>query len=140
MRKTARENAFKLIYEGLINPDGNKISYKLFSSSMNEDDKAFFDTVIDGVAKNYILLESTISRFARGYKLERIYKIDFAILLVASFEILFLSSIPDKVSANEAVETAKKYSTDNSPAFINGIIAAIIKDKENILNDLSESN
>ena len=62
-------------------------------------------------------------------------KIDLAIRLISSYEILFMEDVPGKVSANEAVELAKTYSTDNSPAFINGIIASVIKNKESIINE-----
>lgn len=138
MRKTARENAFKLTFEQLINETKNEITYNALTSGLNEEDKRFFDTLIDGVASEKDFLSKTIASFARGFALERIYKIDLAILLIASYEILFLPDVPDKVSVNEAVELAKTYSTDNSPAFINGVLASVIKEKENILNERNE--
>ena len=55
--------------------------------------------------------------------------------MIASYEILFCEDIPDKVSVNEAVEIAKIYSTDNSPSFINGVLAGVIRDKEELLNE-----
>lgn len=138
MRKTARENAFKLTFEQLINETKNEITYNALTSGLNEEYKRFFDTLIDGVASEKDFLSKTIAGFARGFALERIYKIDLAILLIASYEILFLPDVPDKVSVNEAVELAKTYSTDNSPAFINGVLASVIKEKENILNERNE--
>ena len=138
MRKTARENAFKLTFEQLINETKNEITYNALTSGLNEEDKRFFDTLIDGVASEKDFLSKTIAGFAQGFALERIYKIDLAILLIASYEILFLPDVPDKVSVNEAVELAKTYSTDNSPAFINGVLASVIKEKENILNERNE--
>ena len=83
-------------------------------------------------------MTKTIASFARGFTAERIYKIDLAILLIATYEILFLPDVPDKVSVNEAVELAKTYSTDNSPSFINGVLASVIKEKENLLNERNE--
>lgn len=138
MRKTARENAFKFIFEQLINGMRNDITYNALTSVLNDEDKQFFDTLINGVAEEKNFLSKTIAGYARGFALERIYKIDLAIILIASYEILFLPDVPDKVSANEAVELAKTYSTDNSPAFVNGILASVIKGKENILNERNE--
>lgn len=138
MRKTARENAFKFTFEQLINGTRNDITYNALTSGLNDEDKQFFDTLINGVTEEKDFLSKTIAGYARGFALERIYKIDLAIILIASYEILFLSDVPDKVSANEAVELAKTYSTDNSPAFVNGILASVIKEKENILNERNE--
>ena len=64
-------------------------------------------------------------------KIDRIYKIDLAILVLATFELKFSS---EKLSAsaiiNEAVELSKKYSTDKSYSFINGVLAKVVKDGE----------
>ncbi len=138
MRKTARENAFKFTFEQLINGTENEITYNALTSDLNDEDKQFFDTLINGVTNEKGFLSKTIAGYARGFALERIYKIDLAIILIASYEILFLPDVPDKVSVNEAVELAKIYSTDNSPVFINGILASVIKEKENILNERNE--
>ena len=128
MRKTARENAFKLTFEQLIGGARNELTYNALTSGFNEEDKLYLDTLLDGVTSEKAFLTKTIASFARGFTAERIYKI----------EILFLPDVPDKVSVNEAVELAKTYSTDNSPSFINGVLASVIKEKENLLNERNE--
>lgn len=135
MRKTARENAFKLIFEKLINEDSDELGYAALTEGLDENDKNFLDTLICGVETEKEFLKSVVSRFLRGFNLDRIYKIDLAILYVSCYEILFLTDVPDKVSVNEAVELAKTYSTDKSPAFVNGVLAGVIADKEEILNE-----
>ena len=135
MRKTARENAFKLIFEKLINEDSDELGYAALTEGLDENDKNFLDTLLGGVETEKEFLKSVVSRFLRGFNLDRIYKIDLAILYVSCYEILFLSDVPDKVSVNEAVELAKTYSTDKSPAFVNGVLAGVIANKEEILNE-----
>lgn len=135
MRKTARENAFKLIFEKLINEDSDELGYAALTEGLDENDKNFLDTLLCGVETEKKFLKSVVSRFLRGFNLDRIYKIDLAILYVSCYEILFLTDVPDKVSVNEAVELAKTYSTDKSPAFVNGVLAGVIADKEEILNE-----
>lgn len=135
MRKTARENAFKLIFEKLINEDSDELGYTALTEGLDENDKNFLDTLLCGVETEKEFLKSVVSRFLRGFNLDRIYKIDLAILYVSCYEILFLTDVPDKVSVNEAVELAKTYSTDKSPAFVNGVLAGVIADKEEILNE-----
>ena len=135
MRKTARENAFKLIFEKLINEDSDELGYAALTEGLDENDKNFLDTLLCGVETEKEFLKSVVSRFLRGFNLDRIYKIDLAILYVSCYEILFLTDVPDKVSVDEAVELAKTYSTDKSPAFVNGVLAGVIADKEEILNE-----
>ena len=135
MRKTARENAFKLIFEKLINDESDELGYAALTEVLDENDKNFLDALVGGVEKEKDFLKSVVSRFLRGFNIERIYKIDLAILYVACYEILFMPDVPEKVSVNEAVELAKTYSTDKSPSFVNGVLAGVIAAKEELLNE-----
>mgnify|MGYP002767486659 FL=1 len=135
MRKTARENAFKLIFEKLINDESDELGYAALTEVLDENDKDFLDALVGGVEKEKDFLRSVVSRFLRGFNIDRIYKIDLAILYVACYEILFMPDVPEKVSVNEAVELAKTYSTDKSPSFINGVLAGVIAAKEELLNE-----
>ncbi|MDR0426905.1 MAG: transcription antitermination factor NusB [Clostridiales bacterium] len=134
MRKTARDIAFKLVFESLINQSGGNITYRKFCEPLDADDRAYVDEILSGVRDSKTVLDGVIEGYASGFSLSRIYKIDRAVLLVAVYEILYKDDVPVKVSANEAVELAKTYSTDNSPAFINGILASVIKDRDGILS------
>lgn len=135
MRKTARENAFKLIFEKLINDESDELGYAALTEVLDENDKDFLDSLVGGVEKEKDFLKSVVSRFLRGFNIDRIYKIDLAILYVACYEILFMPDVPEKVSVNEAVELAKTYSTDKSPSFVNGVLAGVIAAKEELLNE-----
>lgn len=135
MRKTARENAFKLIFEKLINDESDELGYAALTEVLDENDKNFLDALVGGVEKEKDILKSVVSRFLRGFNIDRIYKIDLAILYVACYEILFMPDVPEKVSVNEAVELAKTYSTDKSPSFVNGVLAGVIAAKEELLNE-----
>ena len=79
------------------------------------------------------MLNELINNYAAKHK-KKIFQIDRSILLVGTYEILF-EVIPYKVCINEALQIAKKYSTENSTKFINGILAAIIADKDNLLKN-----
>ncbi len=71
--------------------------------------------------------DEIISQYAFGWDIERIFKIDRDILRIAIVEIVFLREAPHKVVIDEALELAKKYSTDDSPSFINGILARVVE-------------
>ena len=84
-------------------------------------------------------IKKSIASFATAYNEDRLYKLDLAIMSVATYEILF-TDIPDKVSVNEAIEIAKIYSTDNSPSFINGLLAVVIKNKAELIEKHESEN
>lgn len=79
-------------------------------------------------------IDERIQENCRNWNVERMPKTDVAILRIAVAEILY-ANIPESVAVNEAVELAKKYGEENSPSYINGILGAIVKDKNNDNND-----
>ena len=74
------------------------------------------------------LLED-ISKYIKGYTIDRLFKIDLAILLIAFYELKYQDTAT-KIVVNEAVELAKKYSTQKSYSFINGVLGSFIKDNK----------
>ena len=72
-------------------------------------------------------LKDIVSKNIKGYTLDRLFKVDLAILIMVAYELKFYKENPVKIVANEAVELAKKFSTEKSYSFINGVIASIAK-------------
>ena len=95
-----------------------------------------------GDVKNYVIeiasaykehsaeIDGLIQKFARGWDIDRIVKIDQDILRIAIAELMYIESAPVKVVVDEALELAKKYSTDDSSSFINGILGKVIDEKK----------
>lgn len=138
MRRTSRENAFKLIFEKSVSGGTGEITYAVLTRMMNSEENGYFNYLIDGIEKNKQFLMDAVKNYSRGFDIDRIYKVDLAILMVSSYEILFSTDVPDKVAVNEALELSKIYSTDNSPSFINGILASIIREKSVLLDNYSK--
>ena len=136
-RKVAREVAFKIIFELAFQHDeeANKLFEKLIEASeekyeITEEDNVYVNEIITGIQSNESSIDEKIKGHLKDWSFERISKIDIAILRLAIYEILYRKDIPCKVSVNEAVELAKIFSEDSSPAFINGILAEILKELE----------
>jgi N utilization substance protein B len=131
-KSKARENAFLLIFERVVTGEYNEYSLNLFKEK-NAADADYIEKIYNGVDKNIGLLRFCVSRFATGFKPERIFKADYGVLLLSAYEILF-TDIPFKAAVNEALELSKKYSTPKSAAFINGVLARVIERKDKILS------
>jgi len=120
-RSEAREAAFKTIYAKFFNIDEENLEHNLPIS--NE----LTNKIVEVYTLNRDEINQTISSHLKGYTLERVYKIDLAILVVAIIELNYIKENPTQVIINEAVELAKKFSTDKSPKFINGFLAGLLK-------------
>lgn len=129
-RTEAREQAFKLLYSIEIQKESEEEQINLYFESNEIDDEKTKEYVKDvwlGVKNNQEEITEKITiNLKTNWKLDRISKIDTALLKLAIYEMLY-KKIPFKVVINEAVELAKKYGEDNSPSFVNGILASIVK-------------
>ena len=129
-RILAREDCFKLMFEYEFLKERNDVSLLAFleSGDLTEDEKSFVEGEYAGLIENNQKLDEIISKYLNGYTLNRIFKVDLAILKIAVYEMLFSpEKTPAGVVINEAVELAKKYSTDKSFSFVNGVLASINK-------------
>ena len=83
-----------------------------------------------GVMEHLEELDDYITRYSRGWEISRLAKADVAILRVAVYEMLYDEKVPVGVAINEAVELAKTYGTENSPAFVNGLLGNVAREQE----------
>lgn len=122
-RVKQREQAFFLIFENHFITVDNEEAIQLYSENV-EPVGEYAIEVYAGVKENSDYLESVISQFSNGWKLNRIPKVNISILKLALYEMIYVDSVPDSVAINEAVELAKKYSGNDDASFINGILGA----------------
>ncbi len=131
-RSEIREQAFKLIYSLEIQKkEVIEEQINLYIESNNIEDKKtieYIEDAVKGIEKNKENIIEKINRnLKKDWRIERISKVDLAILKLAIYEIKY-KDIPFKVVINEAVELAKKYGEDSSKNFINGILASVVKE------------
>ena len=84
--------------------------------------------LVEGVADHERDIDELIARYATGWSLERMPTLDLLILRLATYELRNRSDVPVAVAIDEAVELAKRFSTDDSGRFINGVLASIARD------------
>lgn len=144
-RKFAREIAFKIVFSNnfqfeeieenksqLLNniiTDGELTASEDSQKNGDEisaEDRKYIEQVTKGIAEKLVELDEKIKPYLKGWTMDRIGKTDLAILRLAVYEIFYRDDIPYKVSINEAVELAKVFCDESSPAFINGVLAGVI--------------
>ncbi len=123
-RTDARELAFKTIYSKFFNP--SEYNESIFNKADIEG-LDFTSKILTNFGAHYTEINDILSTHLKGYTVDRLNKIDLAILAVAIIELQYIKENPKEVVINEAVELAKKFSTEKSPRFINGVLASIFK-------------
>lgn len=129
-RIIARETCFKLIFEYEFLKQKNELTFEEFlnQADLIDDDKTFISNIYNGVIEHNQEILDIIEKHLKGYVISRVFKVDLAILTLAVYELKYEKTLPSAVVINEAVELAKKFSTDKSYSFINGVLASIQKE------------
>lgn len=126
-RSAARAQAMKLIYEWEMGGDGGEETrLNLLEIDPGESEADFMNRLFEGVVNNVSEVDSRLTPFLRGWTLERLTRVDLAILRLATFE-LTRNTAPTSVVINEAVELANRYSTDKAGAFVNGVLGNLAR-------------
>ena len=131
-RRNFREHLFRMLFEtGFHDEHEFEEQYRLYWSTkddvLSEEDNDEFRKKLKDVRAKIDQIDPLIDKSSKGWKLNRIGTADLNILRIAIYEMKYDDNVPVKVAINEAVELAKIYGTDNSPAFVNGILANVAK-------------
>lgn len=141
-RKAAREVAVHIVYDyGFNNEIGDEsLEYFLsedFAESISEDTDIYSQVgkeqhgyilnIVKGVSEKREEIDALIERYAVGWNINRISRIAVAIMRVAVYEFEYAEDITEKIAINEAVEIAKKYDSQETVSFINGILGSITR-------------
>lgn len=145
VRNTAREIAIHLAYElnfnsgnveELLNQQLDEENFTAFSADSplyervpDKKQEEYIRTLVSGVALHQGELDGYIEKYAVGWKFSRIPMMAVAIMRVAMYEIMYRSDIPTGVAINEAIEIAKKYETEETVRFINGILGSFVREE-----------
>lgn len=129
-RRKAREHALQILYQLDIKKEKPSASVlKNFWAEYNPDDevKLFAEEIVKGTFKHLAKINVLIHQCAKNWRLDRMAIVDRNVLRMAVYEILYRLDIPTSVTINEAIEIAKKYGTDESGSFVNGILDSVAR-------------
>ena len=130
-RSLAREIAMKMLYAASLG--GGETMDEVLEQSEQADtlsgsDKTFLENLVAGVTDRQEELDAVIGKYAQGWALNRLGKVDLTILRMAVYELMHMPEIPVGATINEAVELAKRYAEDKSSGFINGILGSAARE------------
>lgn len=130
-RKHAREGAMKLLFQMDNTGDYSDESLDIFLDNFSYDEletEYILNTVKELINKKDII-DVHIDEQLKGWSINRLASVDLAVLRIAIYEIMYRDDIPIEVSINEAIETTKKYSSEDSYKFVNGVLGGFVRSR-----------
>lgn len=145
-RKEARECFMLMLYQMEINQDYSRERKELFLSQYLDkslqkeyflreidtntaDQSVYLNKMFEMISNHLDAIDQILASAVENWKIERIAKVDLAVLRLSVTELFYFDDIPDSASINEAVELAKKFGGDDSGKFVNGILGRVVKEK-----------
>lgn len=129
MRRAAREFVLQHIFEYIFSKSLGELADDEEFAKFSAADKEYIINTLNGCVEKYDDINKIISEHTKKFDIERLFKIDLAIVILATYE-MQSESVPASIAINEAVTLAKKYGNDKSPKFVNGILGVIFKEAE----------
>ena len=129
-RREIREQVFKMLFRvEFYNQEEMSEQIALCEDdacSWKEKDKTYIFEKVEKISEKLEEIDAKINEVSEGWKTGRMGKVDLTLIRLAVYEMLYEEDVPAKVAINEAVELAKHYGTDNSPSFVNGVLAKLV--------------
>ena len=125
-RSKARKRALDILFESEArDEDAQAVLARRIAGADAPPVSDFAATLVEGVIAHRDEIDDVISSYSRGWTMERMPAVDRVILRLGVFEILHLDEVPDPVAIDEAIDLARELSTDDSPRFVNGVLAGV---------------
>ncbi|MDL2206179.1 transcription antitermination factor NusB [Eubacteriales bacterium OttesenSCG-928-N13] len=129
-RTKARAAAMKLLYEWDMGGDGGDDTLGgILEVGPHEEEYGYINGTVEGVKRESAAIDERIERFSEGWKLDRLMRVDLAILRLATYELIFDKQLSSGIVINSAIELARDYSTDKAGSFINGVLGNIHREE-----------
>ncbi len=127
-RTLARERAMQFLFSiAFTNYDWEAVLEEFWETHTSRPNvRKYGDFLIGGVHKNIGAVEDALITALKGWRPERVGRVEWAILQVATFEILFVDDVPAKIAIDEAINLAKRYAPEEAPTFINGVLDGVM--------------
>ena len=129
IRTELREHVFKMLFQIEFNDPGDMPEHlKLYFGNLEhatDQDKDYIQTKYEAIADKVEEIDALIDEKSENWKTKRMNKVDLTIIRLAVYEMKWDKDIPVGVAINEAVELAKKFSGEEGPAFVNGVLAKL---------------
>ncbi len=128
-RRKARKRALDLLFASDLRRESADDALDRAIAEGAAPNNAYTVTLVRGVVEHQARIDEVLAQYAQGWTLDRMPAVDRNVLRIGAYELLYADDVPDAVAVTEAMALVRELSTDESPAFVNGVLGAILKSK-----------
>ncbi|KAA1415305.1 transcription antitermination factor NusB [Nocardioides humilatus] len=132
-RSKARKRALDLLFAADLRSETGVDTLDRAIDEGSGPTNAYTETLVRGVVEHLARIDEVLASFAQGWTLDRMPAVDRNVLRLGVFEMLYVDDVPDAVAVTEALALVRELSTDESPAFVNGVLGAILRSKPTLV-------
>ena len=132
-RSKARKRAVDVLYESDVRGIDTLTTLRDRMALADPPVNEYTIDLVEGVREHRARIDEILTGYAEGWTIERMPGVDRAVLRLGVYELLWRDDVPDPVVIDEAVELAKSLSTDESPRFVNGVLARVLRDRSTLV-------
>ena len=131
-RSKARKRALDLLFASELRGEDPVLALDRAVAEGEGPTNDYTDFLVRGVAEHRGRIDELLSTYSQGWTLPRMPAVDRNVLRIGAFEMMWVDDVPDPVAVTEAVALVRDLSTDESPGFVNGVLGALLRNKESL--------
>ena len=131
-RSRARKRALDILYAADLRRESAVDELTRAADAGEGPSNPYTGFLVRGVVDHQVRIDELLSEYSQGWALNRMPAVDRTALRIGVFELLWADDVPDAVAVDEAVSLVRELSTDDSPAFVNGVLGAMLREKDRI--------
>jgi transcription antitermination protein NusB len=132
-RSKARKRALDVLYAAEMRGQDPVAALEAAVADGEGPTNPYTETLVRGVTEHRERIDELIGQYAQGWTLDRMPAVDRNALRIGAFELLYTDEVPDAVAVSEAVALVRNLSTDESPAFVNGVLGSMLRDRDSLV-------
>lgn len=132
-RSKARKRALDILFSSELRSEKPLDALDRVRAEGEGDLNPYTGELVEGVAEHLERIDRVLGQYAQGWSLERMPAVDRNVLRLGVYEILFADDVPPAVAVSEALALVRDLSTDDSPTFVNGVLGAVVRDRDDLV-------
>jgi N utilization substance protein B len=132
-RSKARKRALDVLYAAELRGQDAVVELEAAIGEGEGPTNPYTETLVRGVAEHRVRIDELLAEYAQGWTLDRMPAVDRNALRLGAFELLYVDDVPDPVAVSEAVALVRDLSTDDSPSYVNGVLGAMLRDRDSLV-------
>ena len=132
-RSKPRKRALDILFASELRSEDPVVALEAAIAAGEGPTNPYTETLVRGVSEHRPRIDELLARYAQGWTLDRMPAVDRTALRIGAYELLYVDDVPNPVAVSEAVALVRDLSTDDSPAYVNGVLGSMLRDRDSLV-------